>query len=215
MIALEWIKHFNEHTRPDDPNEIRVLLMDNQECHLTDEFIEYCYLNNITLFPLPPNSTHYLQPLDVGVFGPFKHWHQEVLYREIADGAYNFNKTDFFFHLQEIRDRTFKKSTILSAWERSGRFPYNPSVVLDALQDPLSSLTPNVNVASLPGYIEVGDEDDNSSSNEGSSSSEGSNLEELQPSAQQPGGVAVASTTPHSEWKEVSTPTLNIPMIER
>uniref|UniRef100_A0A8H7K8Z9 DDE-1 domain-containing protein n=1 Tax=Bionectria ochroleuca TaxID=29856 RepID=A0A8H7K8Z9_BIOOC len=218
QIPVKWIKHFNEYTRPDDPDEIRVLLMDNQECHLTDEFIEYCYLNN-TLFPLPPNSTHYLQPCDVGVFGPYKHWHQEVLYREIADGAYNFNKTDFFFHLQEIRDRTFKKSTILSAWQRSGLFPYNPSVVLDTLQDPLSSLTPNMNESSLPGYIEVGDkvrdEDENSSSNEGSSSSEGLNLEELQPSAQQPASVTTPQRTPHCEWKEVLTPTLNIPMIER
>jgi hypothetical protein len=208
--------------------------MDNQECHHTDEIIEYCYTNNIVLFPLPPNSTHYLQPLDVGVFGPFKHWHQEVLYRAIADGAYNFNKTDFFFHLQEIRDRTFKKSTIRSAWARSGLFPFDPSVVLDALQDPLSSLTPNVNVTSLPGHIDVGDKENDEedeedhffSSDESSGSSSGSiaasvhrSRRPTRPTTPQPSGVIVAAITPqktpYSEWKEVATPSLNIPMIER
>jgi hypothetical protein len=90
MIALEWIRYFDKHTKLSDPNEPWVLLMDNHECHYTEEFISYCYANNITLFPLPPNSTHYLQPLDVGVFSPFKHWHQEVLYRSIVEGAFNF-----------------------------------------------------------------------------------------------------------------------------
>jgi hypothetical protein len=90
---------------------------------------------------------------------------------------------------------------------------------LDTLQDPLSSLTPNINKASLPGYIEVGDKvgdrDKDSSSNKGSSSSEGSDLEELQPSTQQPAVVATLQRTAYCEWKEVSTLTLSIPIIER
>ncbi|KFA79379.1 hypothetical protein S40288_11810 [Stachybotrys chartarum IBT 40288] len=44
-----------------------------------------------------------------------------------------FNKADFLFYLQEIRNRTFKKSTILSAWKKCGFFPPDPLVVLDKL----------------------------------------------------------------------------------
>ncbi|KAM4067891.1 DDE superfamily endonuclease [Hirsutella rhossiliensis] len=143
ILALEFIDHFERHTRPQVPEEERLVLMDGCENHFTYEL----------LFPLPPHVTHLLQPLDVGVFGPYKHWHQQVLYREIANGATNFNKTDFLFHLQEMRNRTFKRPTILSAWEKSGLFPFNPSVVLDQLQDALSSLTDSVRERELLGSL--------------------------------------------------------------
>ncbi|KJZ70343.1 hypothetical protein HIM_10272 [Hirsutella minnesotensis 3608] len=151
IIAIEWIKHFEQHTRPASGK--RVLLMDGCDNHFTDEIFHFCSNHGIELFPLPPHLTHCLQPLDVGVFGPYKHWHQQVLYREIADGATDFNKTDFLYHLQEIRNRTFKKATILSAWEKCGLFPFDPNVVLDKLQDALSSLTQEIDESELPGFI--------------------------------------------------------------
>jgi hypothetical protein len=68
----------------------------------------------------------------------------------------DFNKADFLFHLQEVRNRTFKKSTILSAWEKCGLFPYNPARVLDQLQEPLSSLPQEVREYDLPGFVDEG-----------------------------------------------------------
>lgn len=78
------------------------------------------------------------------------------MYREIADGAVDFGKADFLAHLQEARNRTFQQSIILKAWEKCGIFPYNPSIVLDQLQDPLSSLTAGVSLEKLPGHIREG-----------------------------------------------------------
>ncbi|KJZ69539.1 hypothetical protein HIM_11081 [Hirsutella minnesotensis 3608] len=156
IIAIEWIEHFERHTRPRNPKEIRVLLMDGCESHFTSEIVHFCKQHSIELFPLPPHLTHLLQPLDVGVFRSYKYWHQQVLYREVADGATDFKKTDFLFHLQEVRNRTFKKATILSAWQKCGLFPHNPSIVLDELQDALSSLTQVVREQDLPGYISDG-----------------------------------------------------------
>jgi hypothetical protein len=73
IIALEWIKHFELHTRPDDPIEKRVLLLDSCENHFTEELVHFCFQHNIEVFPLPPKVTHLLQPLDVGVFQLYKH----------------------------------------------------------------------------------------------------------------------------------------------
>lgn len=70
IIALEWLQHFEKHTRPEDPAEVRVLLMDGCDSHYTSEFVGFARQNNIELFPVPPHLTHYLQPLDVGVFAP-------------------------------------------------------------------------------------------------------------------------------------------------
>ncbi|KJZ70765.1 hypothetical protein HIM_09849 [Hirsutella minnesotensis 3608] len=154
VIALEWAYHFERHTRPVTPGEKRILLMDGCDNHFTEEMVHFCQSHAIELFPMPPHLTHHLQPLDVGVFRSYKHWHQQVLYREVADGCTDFGKTDFLFHLQEIRQRTFKKKTILTAWEKCGLFPFNPRVVLDRLQDALSSLSQEVDKSELPGFID-------------------------------------------------------------
>lgn len=59
-------------------------------------------------------------------------------------GSFEYGKDDFLTRLQEIRDRTFKPHTIRSAWEKYGILPYNPAIIVDALQDILSSaLDPN------------------------------------------------------------------------
>ncbi|CCE34560.1 uncharacterized protein CPUR_08493 [Claviceps purpurea 20.1] len=69
--------------------------------------------------------------------------------------AHTTGKADFLFHLQEIRNRTFKQRAIISAWEKSGLLPHNPLRILDRLQDALSSLTTQVKESNLPGYVEA------------------------------------------------------------
>ncbi|XP_044714690.1 DDE superfamily endonuclease domain-containing protein [Hirsutella rhossiliensis] len=197
VIAIEWIRHFEKHTRPVDPLQKRLLLMDSCDNHYTEEMVHFCFDHNIKVFPMPPHLTHQLQPLDVGVFRSYKHWHQQVLHREIADGAYYFNKSDFLYHLQEVRTRTFKKHTILSSWQKCGLFPFNPEIVLSQLQDTLSSLTEEVAIKDLPGSIE--------------SEPQGG------PQAARP-----STPSPHTppsiqrfNWNNVSTPRLNLSTIQR
>jgi hypothetical protein len=69
--------------------------MDGHGSHLTDEFINFCWDCNIIPFLLPPHSTHLLQPLDIGVFQSFKHYHQEMLEESIRFGGIEFKREDF------------------------------------------------------------------------------------------------------------------------
>jgi hypothetical protein len=50
----------------------RLLLCDGYDNHISAQFVRFCIDNKIVLFLLPPHSSHLLQPLDVGVFGPVK-----------------------------------------------------------------------------------------------------------------------------------------------
>jgi hypothetical protein len=57
-----------------------VLFVDGHKSHISSEAAEYCAANGIALFTLLPNSTHLIQPFDVGIFGPLKHkWKEQVL----------------------------------------------------------------------------------------------------------------------------------------
>ena len=63
------------------------------------------------------------------MFQPFKHWHQVALHEAVQYGALEFTKQDFLANFQRIHERTFKRKTILSAWEKAGLFPFNPALV--------------------------------------------------------------------------------------
>ena len=68
---LEVLKHLVNHTKCSQSNRI-LLLLDNHESRTSVEAIIYSRENGITLLSFPPHTTHRLQPLDVGIYGPFK-----------------------------------------------------------------------------------------------------------------------------------------------
>jgi hypothetical protein len=56
-----------------------LLIGDNLASHLSVEVITLCKENNVEFVCLPANSTHILQPLDVGLFGPMKaDWRKQL-----------------------------------------------------------------------------------------------------------------------------------------
>lgn len=72
-IFLTYMKdHFLKYVARPDKDQPLWLIMDGHASHCTIEAIEWARQNNIILFILPPHTSHALQPLDVGCFGPFK-----------------------------------------------------------------------------------------------------------------------------------------------
>src|SRR4029434_5234741 len=68
-VALEWLQRvFIPLTRPQDPTQARLLILDGHDSHTTDDFMWNCFNNNIYLVFLPAHTSHVLQPLDLSVF---------------------------------------------------------------------------------------------------------------------------------------------------
>ncbi|KAL8303038.1 hypothetical protein RB600_006766 [Gaeumannomyces tritici] len=152
-VALEWLDHFLENTKPSAPDTSRLLLVDNHGSHLTFPFWEKCQQAKVVLFPLPPHTTHKLQPLDVGIFSAFKRAHQTDLVRQIELGALDYDRPEFLDGLKNMRRRAFKVATVKSAWLKCGISPFNPQVVLDNLEDPVTSARSDAVVTEKVGYI--------------------------------------------------------------
>ena len=93
---------------------------------------------NIIPFGLPAHTTHLLQPLDVVVFQPLKHWHSEAVNEAMQTGDENFTKLEFLAAFNSFRTKAFKKSTILSAWKATGLLPRDNSIVLNKIRAPVS-----------------------------------------------------------------------------
>lgn len=70
-LFVKTLEHIVKHTKCNRENKI-LLLMDNHESHTTLDAILYARENGVVLLSFPPHTSHKLQPLDIGVFGPFK-----------------------------------------------------------------------------------------------------------------------------------------------
>jgi hypothetical protein len=153
-LAAEWLNHFLECTHiPTRSRRTRkppcLLLMNEHTSHLTPNFIDRCWEAGIVPFALLPHTTHILQPLDVCLFQPYKYWHQVVIGKWIAEGAFDFGQDDFLRCQPEIKAFVFKKATIRKSFEVTGIWPFNPNHVLLNMGQWLDrkSLTPQQEVA--------------------------------------------------------------------
>ena len=134
-LAMDWLRHFDKHSAKWQVGLYRLLIMDGYGSHLTYEFWSYAKEHKIILFRLPPHSTHLTQPLDVGCFQPFKHYHTQAIDRVIRLGDVEFGKLQFLAEFQTMRERTFTEATICSAWKKTGLIPFNPEVVLGKIRE--------------------------------------------------------------------------------
>ena len=108
--------------------------MDNHESHETSEFLKLANNNHILPYPLIPYLTHCMQPLDVGVFQPYKHWHNKAIQNALANLSFEYDIRSFLRDLPMIREDTFKKRTIRHAFKKSGMWPVNTKQCLKNLK---------------------------------------------------------------------------------
>jgi len=126
-----------------------LLLLDGFGSHHTIEFINYCDENGIVPFAFPPHITHILQPLDVVVFQQYKHYHTKVINITVHNSYIQITKLEFLAAISDIRHKTFKESTIHSAFQKTGLIPFNPDMVLQKIK-PITPSPPPTPGSSQP-----------------------------------------------------------------
>lgn len=130
-LFLEVLKHVQKHTRCSKENKI-LLVMDNHESHCTLNSVMYARDNGIVLVTFPPHCSHKLQPLDVGVLGPFK---SKLKVAQNDWLTSNPGKTIKIHNLAEIANTaytaSFTNKNITAAFEKTGVWPLNRLVFTD------------------------------------------------------------------------------------
>ena len=144
-IAVEYLKHFIKNSYAGPNAEWKLMLMDNHGSHATPEFVDLANENHIRPYLLIPHLTHCMQPLDVGIFQPYKHWHNVAIQEAIFESFIEYSLMQFLKDLTKIRNNTFKASTIQNAFEKSGMWPVNSKVCIKQLKtfNPESSNSTN------------------------------------------------------------------------
>jgi hypothetical protein len=105
------------------------------------DFIKYCNRNQILLAICPPHLTHTLQPLNVVMFKPLSSAYSAKVaaFIERSQGLTSITKRDFYPMFIAAWEASFKKATILKAFEATGPSPFNPEVILKRFHQPAQS----------------------------------------------------------------------------
>jgi hypothetical protein len=141
-LGVEWLKHFNAHTKTRVIGARRLLVLDGHESHHSLAFQELCKENNIYTLCMPPHSSHLLQPLDVGCFSPLKRAYSREVESLIRHHINHITKLEFLPAFKAAFDRAFTPSNICSAFRGAGLVPLQPDAVLSKLDVQLRTPTP-------------------------------------------------------------------------
>lgn len=156
ILGLEWLtKVFDRETKEKARRAWRLLILDGHGSHINMRFIEYCDRNRILLAVYPPHSTHTLQPLDVSLFRPLSQAYSIELanFMDDCQGFTSLSKRDFFRLFWRAWNTSFTTKNILSGFECTGLYPFNPERVIckfarKDIERPSSSSSTNTVISS-------------------------------------------------------------------
>lgn len=130
-LFLKFLEHFVKCVLPSKERPV-LLLLDGHASHKTLDAINFCRENGIIMITFPPHTSNKLQPLDVGVFGPFK------VYLSTEMDKYMTNHpgeriTDYVMGplIKEAFIKAFSPTNILKGFEKSGIYPFNNDIFSD------------------------------------------------------------------------------------
>jgi hypothetical protein len=120
-IVMQYLDHSIKYAKAGPEKPWKLLLLDSHESHHYKPFQLKAAEHHIKLFYFPSHLTHVLQPLDVGIFRPWKHYHKLAIQAALRSRDYTI--TSFFRDLTPIRQQTMQKHTIVNAFSSSGMWP--------------------------------------------------------------------------------------------
>ena len=121
-VFVQYMKHFQQHVKSSKESPT-LLIVDGHKSHTQSlEAIKFANQHGIVMLSLPPHTSHLLQPLDVGFFGPFKRYYDQYIdaylkqnpgevfteFKVAAGVKYAFEKSATF----QISANSFKKTSI-------------------------------------------------------------------------------------------------------
>ena len=137
-----------------------ILFVDGHKTHMSMQVTTLCEDNGIILYLLPPNTTHILQPADVGPFKPLKaYWRQEIIKFQKENCNSVVRRKHVALLLKNVLDK-LKKTSIVNGFRACGLYPLDADAVdyskcLDVIHEPdESSKSTNDRDANTPSVDE-------------------------------------------------------------
>lgn len=138
-----WLEHFAKY-KVAGPC---LLIFDGAKCHLDFSIVEKASMFDITLYCLPSNTTHELQPMDKAVFRAFEYyWDDEVIKYLSINKNHSVTKHRFGAIFSKVWDKALTPANIKSGFAATGIYPFNKDAIPEIAFAP-STVTNQDNVS--------------------------------------------------------------------
>lgn len=148
FLCYEWFKKTfipGARARTETLGEPILLLFDGHGSHIADDLLTLAFENkDIHLICLPPHTTHKLQPLDVGIFGPLQTAWGKRCREVIKETGQGIPRSDIVKEYMSVRSQTFTSELIQKAFERCGLNPINKDIFTE------TDFAPSVSTSTIP-----------------------------------------------------------------
>lgn len=105
-----------------------LLIYDGHGSHTSTQMVKLALEHNVHLFCLPPHTTHKLQPLDVGVFGPLQRKWQAHCDEILTNTGQEPRREDIVKVYMAARNEAITPELVQSAWRHCGMAPLNQNI---------------------------------------------------------------------------------------
>lgn len=129
-VIIPWIT--SQRLKLDDESLRGLFILDNHSTHKNNGELEDIFKkNNIDVVYLPANATHFLQPLDVVVFGSFKQQLASKLDKRLGKiECIPMARVKMLETAFDCLESSCTRFTIIKAFKNTGMWPINKEVVM-------------------------------------------------------------------------------------
>lgn len=142
QLGLQWLKHFDKHTKGRTVGTYCMLIIDGHESHNSLDFQQYCKNSKIITVCMPPHSSHLLQLLDVGCFSPLKRAYRRQAEDSMRNQINHITKPEFLPCFKRAYNAAIIPSNIQGGFRGAGLVPFDPQRVISSLDVKLRTPSP-------------------------------------------------------------------------
>ncbi|XP_045169024.1 uncharacterized protein LOC123531825 [Mercenaria mercenaria] len=131
VIFHEYLEsHFLKYIQRPDSNQPVLVIFDGHRSHINVPVLEWAKRNNIILFVLPAHTSHCLQPLDVGCFGPLQKIYNNTCHKFLREHP---SSKITRFNVAALASSSYvtalSNNNLKSAFQKTGIFPLDRTAI--------------------------------------------------------------------------------------
>jgi len=134
-------QHLLKYLPERSPENPVLVMYDGHKSHINLGLIDWAKTQHLILFILPAHTSHVLQPLDVGCFGPFERVYNAISHKFMREHCgqsitrYNVCSLACSAYLKAL-----SHGNLQASFRKTGIFPFNPSAVDPSIFKPSEAL---------------------------------------------------------------------------
>ena len=133
--------HFPKYVQGRSENKPLLVLYDGHRSHISLPLINWARDHNIHLFILPAHTSHVLQPLDIGCFGPFERIYNADCHKYMREhSCTGLDKYSICAVACNAYSKSLSPGNLINSFRKAGIYEFNPSVVNPSVFKPAEVL---------------------------------------------------------------------------